>query len=115
MIKRSVEAIVRAENISSKYPDKIAEKLDESYLEITQEKNLFKAIQPILNTDQDSRLTPADYLKQLHKIEPIVTSFFEDVMVMDANPVKCGNRLWMCNQLASWSARYLNLQAIVFS
>ena len=115
LFKRSVEAIVRAENISSKYPDKIAEKLDESHLEINQEKNLFKAIQPILNTDQDSRLTPADYLKQLHQIEPIVTSFFEDVMVMDENPVKCGNRLWLCHQLASWSARHLNLQAIVFS
>ena len=84
-------------------------------MEITQEKNLFKAIQPILNTDQDSRLTPADYLKQLHQIEPIVTSFFEDVMVMDENPVKCGNRLLLCHQLASWSARHLNLQAIVFS
>jgi glycyl-tRNA synthetase beta chain len=115
LFKRSVEAIVRAENISSKYPDKIAEKMDESHLEITQEKNLFKAIQPILNTDQDSRLTPADYLKQLHQIEPIVTSFFEDVMVMDENPLKCGNRLWLCHQLASWSARHLNLQAIVFS
>ena len=39
LFKRSVEAIVRAENISSKYPDKIAEKLDESHLEVTQEKN----------------------------------------------------------------------------
>ena len=115
LFKRSVEAIVRAENISSKYPDKIAQKLDESHLEITQEKNFFKAIQPIMNADQDSRSTPEDYLKQLHQIEPIVTSFFEDVMVMDKNPVKCGNRLWLCQQLASWSARHLNLQAIVFS
>jgi len=115
LFKRSVEAIVRAENISSKCPDKIAEKLDESHLEVTQEKNLLKALQPILNADQDSRNTPADYLKQLHQIEPIVTSFFEDVMVMDENPVKCGNRLWLCHQLASWSARHLNLQAIVFS
>ena len=115
LFKRSVEAIVRAENISSKYPDKIAQKLDESHLEITQEKNFFKAIQPIMNADQDSRSTPEDYLKQLHQIEPIVTSFFEDVMVMDENPVKCGNRLWLCKQLASWSARHLNLQAIVFS
>ena len=115
LFKRSVEAIVRAENISSKYPDKIAQKLDKSHLEITQEKNFFKAIQPIMNADQDSRSTPEDYLKQLHQIEPIVTSFFEDVMVMDENPVKCGNRLWLCHQLASWSARHLNLQAIVFS
>ena len=115
LFKRSVEAIVRAENISSKYPDKIAQKLDESHLEITQEKNFFKEIQPIMNADQDSRSTPEDYLKQLHQIEPIVTSFFEDVMVMDENPVKCGNRLWLCQQLASWSARHLNLQAIVFS
>ena len=115
LFKRSVEAIVRAENISKKYPDKIAEKLDESHLEITHEKNLFKAMQPILNKDQDSRLSPADYLKKLHQIEPIVTSYFEDVMVMDENPKKCGNRLWLCHQLASWSSRHLNLQAIVFS
>jgi Glycyl-tRNA synthetase, beta subunit len=84
-------------------------------LEITHEKNLFKAIQPILNADQDLLLSPADYLNQLNQIEPIVTSFFEDVMVMDENPIKCGNRLWLCNKLASWSAQYLNLQAIVFS
>ena len=115
LFKRSVEAIVRAENISNKYPDKIGEKLDESQLEITHEKNFFKAIQPILNSDQELLLNPADYLNQLNQIEPFVTSFFEDVMVMDENPVKCGNRLWLCNQLASWSARYLNLKAIVFS
>ena len=52
---------------------------------------------------------------KLNKIEPIVTSFFEDVMVMDENPKKCGNRLWLCNKLASWAAQYLNLKAIVFS
>ncbi|MED5241877.1 MAG: glycine--tRNA ligase subunit beta [SAR324 cluster bacterium] len=115
MFKRSVEAIVRAENISKKYPDKIAKKIDESQLGISQEKNFLKALQPILNADQNSRLSPADYLKQLHQIEPIVTSFFEDVMVMDENPVKCGNRLWLCHKLASWSARHLNLKAIVFS
>ncbi len=115
MFKRSVEAIVRAENICKKYPDKIAKKLDESHLEIYHEKKFFNAIKPILNTDQDLRLTPEDYLNQLKKIEPIVTSFFEDVMVMDKNPIKCGNRLWLCNELASWSSRYLNLKAIVFS
>jgi Glycyl-tRNA synthetase, beta subunit len=32
LFKRSVEAIVRAENISNKYPDKISEKIDESHL-----------------------------------------------------------------------------------
>ena len=72
-------------------------------------------MQPILNKDQDSRLTPTNYLKQLHQIEPFITSFFEDVMVMDENSLKCGNRLWLCHQLASWSARHLNLHAIVFS
>ena len=115
IFKRSVKAVVRAENISNKYPDKIAEKLDESHLEIAHEKNLFKVMHPILNEDQDLLLTPADYLNQLNQIEPIVTSFFEEVMVMDKNPVKCGNRLWLCSQLASWSSRYLNLRAIVFS
>ena len=115
LFKRSVEAIVRADNISSKNPEIIAEKLVESELEITEEKNFFAALQPILNADQNSRSTPENYLKQLHVIEPVVTSFFEDVMVMDENPVKRGNRLWLCHQLASWSSRHLNLQAIVFA
>ena len=115
IFKRSVEAIVRAENICNKYPNKIAKQLDETQLEINHEKKLFKVIQPILNADQDFLLTPEDYLIQLKKIEPIVTNFFEDVMVMDENPIKCGNRLWLCNKLASWSSRYLNLKAIVFS
>ena len=106
---------MRADNISSKNPEIIAEKLVESELEITEEKNFFAALQPILNADQNSRSTPENYLKQLHVIEPVVTSFFEDVMVMDENPVKRGNRLWLCHQLASWSSRHLNLQAIVFA
>jgi glycyl-tRNA synthetase beta chain len=115
IFKRSVEAIVRAANISYKYPNKIAKNMDQSALKLTEEKNFFTALQPILNSDQQARWNPENYLKQLHAIEPAVTRFFEDVMVMDEDPVKCGNRLWLCNQLAEWSGRHLDLRAIVFA
>ena len=115
IFKRSVEAIVRAENISKKYPNKIVEKIDESALKLPEEKNFFAALQPILDSDQNTRWTPEKYLKQLHSIEPVVTGFFEDVMVMDDDPVKCGNRLWLCMQLAKWSRQHLDLQALVFA
>ena len=115
IFKRSVEAIVRAANISYKYPNKIAKTMDQSALKLTEEKNFFTALQPILNSDQQARWNPENYLKQLHAIEPVVTRFFEYVMVMDEDPVKCGNRLWLCSQLAEWSGRHLDLRAIVFA
>ena len=115
IFKRSVEAIVRAANISYKYPNRIAKTMDQSALKLTEEKNFFTALQPILNSDQQARWNPENYLKQLHAIEPVVNRFFEYVMVMDEDPVKCGNRLWLCSQLAEWSGRYLDLRAIVFA
>jgi len=115
MFKRSVEAIVRAANISNKYADRIAEELNESALELSEEKNFLSALQPILNSDSQALWSPDNYLQQLRKIEPVVTRFFEDVMVMDEDPVKCGNRLWLCQQLAQWSGRHLDLQSIVFA
>ena len=115
MFKRSVEAIVRAANISSKYADRIAEEMNESALELEEEKTFLAALQPILNSDSQALWSPDNYLQQLRKIEPVVTRFFEDVMVMDEDPVKCGNRLWLCQQLAQWSGRHLDLQSIVFA
>jgi len=115
MFKRSVEAIVRAANISNKYADRIAEELNESALDLSEEKNFLTALQPILNSDSQALWSPDNYLQQLRKIEPVVTRFFEDVMVMDEDPVKCGNRLWLCQQLAQWSGRHLDLQSIVFA
>ncbi len=115
VFKRSVEAIVRAANISHKYPDKIVKIADTSALQLPEEKNFFAALKPMLASEEQDRWTPEAYLEQLHLIEPVVTKFFEDVMVMDENPLKCGNRLWMCSQLAKWSGRYLDLRALVFA
>ena len=65
IFKRSVEAIVRAANISYKYPNKIAKNMDQSALKLTEEKNFFTALQPILNSDQQAHWNPENYLKQL--------------------------------------------------
>ena len=71
-------------------------------------------MKPIINSDMNDCWTPAKYIEKFISIEPIVTSFFENVLVMDNDPLKCGNRLWLCQQLSNWSKRYLDLQAIVF-
>ena len=115
MFKRSVLAVVRAVNISIKYNDLIPKKLDESALKLSEEKNFLHALQPIISRDSQQPWSPANYLKQLNKIEPIVTRFFEDVMIMDKDRVKCGNRLWLCNQLAQWSERHIDLKSILFN
>ena len=49
------------------------------------QKAFLTALQPILNSDSQALWSPDNYLQQLRKIEPVVTRFFEDVMVMDLN------------------------------
>ena len=88
--------------------------LDKELL-LRKEKNFLFALKPILNSYSKSLWSPDNYMQQLCEIEPVVTRFFEDVMVMDEDPVKCGNRLWLCQQLAQWSGRHLDLQSIVFA
>jgi len=114
IFKRSVKSIVRAENICKKYPNKIAKKINGTDFSLMEEKNLYKILKPIINSDQKTYWTPSNYLKQLLKIEPVVTIFFENVLVMDDDPVKCGNRLKLCKILSDWSKRHLDLKAIVF-
>ena len=115
IFKRSVEAIVRAENICKKFPQKIPKKIKESTLLLSEEKNFYKVLKPIINSDENILWSPENYLEQLYSVEPPVTSFFENVLVMDDDSLKCGNRLWLCNILADWSARHLDLKSIVFS
>ena len=68
-----------------------------------------------INSDENILWSPENYLEQLYSVEHPVTSFFENVLVMDDDSLKCGNRLWLCNILADWSARHLDLKSIVFS
>ncbi len=112
--KRSVESIVRAENICKKYPQKIAKKIKEQDLLLVEEKNFYNILEPIINSEQDRPWSPSNFLKQIFLIEPVVTQFFENVLVMDEDPMKCGNRLWLCRELSSWSKRHLDFKAIVF-
>jgi len=113
--KRSVESIVRAENICKKYPQKIAKTFNESHLFLAEEIKFFKILEPIINSEKDFCWSPLNFLKLLLSIEPVVTSFFENVLVMDEDPLKCGNRLWLCRELSNWSKRHLDLKSIVFS
>ena len=115
IFKRSVEAIVRAENICKKYPQKIPKKIKESTLLLSEEKSFFKVLEPIINSDKKALWSPENYLEQLYLVEPLVTSFFDNVLIMDDDPLKCGNRLWMCNVLADWSGRHLDLKSIILN
>ena len=69
----------------------------------------------IINSDKKALWSPENYLEQLYLVEPLVTSFFDNVLIMDDDPLKCGNRLWMCNVLADWSGRHLDLKSIILN
>ena len=114
IFKRSVESIVRAENICKKYPKKIAKNILKKELLLVDEKNFYKILEPIINSSEDCPWSPSNFLKQFLSIEPVITRFFENVLVMDDDPLKCGNRLWLCRELSNWSKRHLDLKAIVF-
>ena len=114
IFKRSVESILRAENICKKYPQKISRNVKEKDLLLVEEKKLYNILKPIINSNIGDCWTPTKYIEKLLSIEPEVTSFFENVLVMDDDPLKCGNRLWMCQKLSNWSKRFLDLQVIVF-
>ncbi len=114
IFKRSVESIVRAENICRKYPDKISDNIKISDLLLEEEKNFFKILQPIITSKNNLCWDANKYLNHFLLIEPVVTSFFENVLVMDQDPIKCGNRLKLCQILANWSKRHLDLKVLVF-
>jgi glycyl-tRNA synthetase beta chain len=73
----------------------------EQYLELPAEKILFKTIQdldPVLN----SAFLKQDFvtsLQSLTKVSAPIESFFNEVMVMDPDPIKRNNRLALLNRL----------------
>ena len=68
--------------------------VDESLFALDAEKNLYKAIQEIkFNGDYKK------YLSDLTQINPVVTKFFDDVLVMDKDEKVKNNRLALLNTL----------------
>ncbi|MBF0279343.1 MAG: glycine--tRNA ligase subunit beta [SAR324 cluster bacterium] len=109
--KLAVEAIVRAVNISKSQSATDLEKIDEKALSLSEEEELWKQVKPLVHSDLDLE----QYLPTLINLEPAITAFFDKVMVMDKNPVKRQNRLYICQTLALWSSRYMDLSSLVFS
>ena len=58
----AVEAIVRAENICKKFPQKIPKKIKESTLLLSEEKNFYKVLKPIINSDENILWSPENYV-----------------------------------------------------
>jgi glycyl-tRNA synthetase beta subunit len=58
---------------------------------------------------------PEVFLGDLFRMAPPITEFFEAVLVMDPDPVKQQNRLFLCSQVARWSTAQLDLRALVLS
>ncbi|MEC8222591.1 MAG: glycine--tRNA ligase subunit beta, partial [SAR324 cluster bacterium] len=110
--KKSVEAVVRAINITNKYAEESqAAKLEEASLTHEAELALYQALEAMA---LDSESSPQQYLKTLYQLESSITAFFDGVMVMDENPVFRSNRLALCNRLSQWSSMYLDLREILF-
>ena len=114
--KKAVEAVVRAVNISTKYSDETAKgKLKETMLQTPEEQAFHTALKRIGTNGE----LPADHSAKmfssiLYELEPVITDFFDGVMVMDEDPVKRGNRLSLCRVLTRWSESRLDLREIIF-
>ena len=110
--KKSVEAVVRAMNITNKYAEESqAAKLEEASLTHEAELALYHALEAIA---LDSESSPKQYLKTLYQLESSITAFFDGVMVRDENPILSSNRLALCNRLSQWSSKHLDLREIIF-
>jgi len=110
MFKRAVAAIVRANNITKNQVGILIEKIDESSLDHQEEKNLFHLVQTL----QQATVNWESYCQTLFDLEPTITAFFDQVLVMDKDTVKQNNRLSLCQSIAHWSQQYMNLSKIVF-
>ncbi|PIE54107.1 MAG: glycine--tRNA ligase subunit beta [Dethiosulfovibrio peptidovorans] len=90
-----VTAAVRVQNILSKSDDPTGSTVDEALLKGDQERALFAAV--IACEDQTSQAVRKDdwssLMTALAGLSPAITSFFEDVMVMDDDPEVRSNRL----------------------
>lgn len=74
--------------------DEVNNKIDTSLFALEAENNLFKSVEAIsFNGDY------AQYLQELIKINPVVTKFFDDVLVMDKDERIKNNRLALLNEL----------------
>ncbi len=81
--------------------DEVNTKVDSSLFALDAEKDLYKAIEAIsFNRDY------TQYLQELIKINPVVTKFFDDVLVMDKDEKIKNNRLALLNELKN---RYIIL------
>ena len=110
--KKSVEAVVRAINITNKYAkESQTAKIEEASLTHEAELALNQALEAMA---LDSEASPQQYLKTLYQMESSITVFFDGVMVMDENPILRSNRLALCNRLSQWSSKYLDLREIIF-
>ncbi len=110
--KAGVEAVVRALNLWHKNISTHAEgTLVEESLEEAAEQSLWHAIHKL----PEDTVAIEKFLDELSRLEPIITRFFNEVMVMDADPVKQQNRLFLCRVISEWSLRYLDLRALVFT
>lgn len=108
--KKAVEAVVRCINISAKTPLPESASLVPEALEHAAEQMLWSTVQAL-----QEGTNPEVFLGDLFRMAPPITEFFEAVLVMDPDPVKQQNRLFLCSQVARWSTAQLDLRALVLS
>ena len=56
----------------------------------------------------------SDVEAELAQLAAPITRFFTEILVMDENPETRYNRLGLCQSLAAWSRRHLDLRELVF-
>lgn len=113
--KKTVEAVVRAINISSKYADEIGDRIETKLLSLEEEHDFSGTLTELgVDGKADKPGSATDFMRQIYRLEPVITRFFDGVMVMDEDKGKRRNRLRLCSNLADWSLSHLDLREIIF-
>lgn len=108
--KLQVEAVLRAVNLSQKNPLPPEFAVNPARFTGSAE----HALHTVVAALPDHVTTPESFTATLAQLAAPITRFFTEILVMDEHPEIRQNRLGLCQSLAAWSRRHLDLRELVF-
>lgn len=109
--KDQIEALTRVIRIAKKAPANLPETVDESKFVNPSEEKLHTAVNTLAN--QAEQLSLTDLLSQLLSLEPVITNYFDENMIMDKDEAIKNNRLAQLSILANLTGRLGNLDQLI--
>ncbi|QLL70148.1 glycine--tRNA ligase subunit beta [Lactobacillus sp. 3B(2020)] len=109
--KDQIEALTRVIRIAKKAPANLPTMVDENKFVNPSEGKLHAAVTALAS--QADQLSLADLLSQLLSLEPVITNYFDENMIMDKDEAIKNNRLAQLVTLADLTGRLGNLDQLI--